>query len=104
MPPLYRKCPKCGYERQPADSASEESCPACGLLFSKYLKSTVGGSAARAAATAEPAGESRLKALVLYVPDAVEPAHVYARAALLAALVLYGAKLAAMDIPSWEIS
>jgi hypothetical protein len=104
MPALYSKCPKCGYERQPADTASEESCPACGLLFSKYLKSAVGGAPPRAAAAAEPGGESRLKALLLYVPEAVEPVHVYARAALLAVLVLYGAKLAAMSIPSWEIS
>jgi hypothetical protein len=104
MPPLYRKCPKCGYERQPGDKASEESCPACGLLFSKYLKSTVGGSPARAAAAAEAAQESRIKALLLYVPEAVEPVHAYARAALLAVLVLYGAKLAALSIPSWEIS
>src|SRR5712671_7717697 len=99
MPPLYKKCPKCGYERQPADTASEEGCPACGLLFSKYLKSKVGGSPARAAAAAEPAQESRIKALLLQVPEVIEPAHVYARAALLAVLVLYGAKLAAMNIP-----
>jgi hypothetical protein len=104
MPPLYRKCPKCGYERQPADSASDEACPACGLLFAKYLKSTVGGSPARAAAAAEAAQESGIKALLLYVPEAVQPVHVHARAALLAVLVLYGAKLAAMNIPSWEIS
>jgi hypothetical protein len=104
MPPLYRKCPKCGYERQPADTAPEEGCPACGLLFSKYLKSKVGGSPARAVAAEEPAQESRLKALLLHVPEAVEPLHVYARATLLAVLVLYGAKLAAMNIPSWEIS
>src|SRR4051812_39688732 len=45
----------------------------------------------------------RVKALVFYVPeDGVDPVHVYARAGLLAVLVIYGFKLAAMDVPSWE--
>src|SRR3954452_6814958 len=100
MPPLYRKCPKCGYERTAADTAPEAACPACGLLFSKYLKSTVGGTAPRARPIPEAAEESRGKALLLYVPEEVEPVHVYARAALLAILVLYGAKLALMSIPA----
>lgn len=109
MPPLYKKCPKCGYERQPADAASEDACPSCGLLFAKYLKTAVGGGAPRARAASddadsEPGRIAQLKALLLYVPEEVEPAHLYARAALLAVLVLYGAKLAAMNIPAWEIS
>ena len=33
-------CPKCGYERQPTDSASNAECPRCGLILSKkYLSS-----------------------------------------------------------------
>ena len=41
---------------------------------------------------------------VLYVPEEVEPLHVYARAALLAVLVVYGLKLMTMDIPSWQMA
>lgn len=38
---MYKKCPKCGNERQPDEPVSEEECPACGLVFSKWLKSLV---------------------------------------------------------------
>lgn len=48
--------------------------------------------------------ESRWKAWLLHVPDEVDPVHVYARAALLAAAAFYGARLALMDIPDWEMS
>jgi hypothetical protein len=47
---------------------------------------------------------ARVKAMVFYVPDEVNATHVYARAALLLALLWYGFKLAAMDIPSWAMA
>lgn len=46
----------------------------------------------------------RLKALILHVPDEVDALHVYARAALLAGLVVYGLRLMAMDVRSWEMA
>ena len=46
----------------------------------------------------------RLKSLAFHVPDDLEPLHVYVRAALLAGLVIYGLKLMAMDIPSWQMA
>ncbi|HEX6003304.1 MAG TPA: hypothetical protein VFZ14_04850 [Burkholderiales bacterium] len=47
---------------------------------------------------------TRAKVCVFYVPERVSPLQVYARAALLVALVWYGIKLAKMDIPSWEMA
>ncbi len=38
------------------------------------------------------------------MPEEVNARHVYARAALLAVLMVYGVKLAAMDVPSWEMA
>ncbi|MDX1572125.1 MAG: hypothetical protein R3200_16695 [Xanthomonadales bacterium] len=35
---MYQKCPKCAYRRQPDDTGDRDICPACGLVFSKYLK------------------------------------------------------------------
>jgi len=32
------KCPKCGYERQPADLASQDECPNCGVIYEKAEK------------------------------------------------------------------
>lgn len=106
---MYRKCPKCGHERAPDDRSSADACPACGLIFSKYLKSRFAppeeARGPRSIPEAEEASlAGRAKALLWHVPDEVDALHVYARAALLALLVVYGVKLASMDVPSWEMS
>jgi predicted RNA-binding Zn-ribbon protein involved in translation (DUF1610 family) len=108
MQPLYRKCPKCGHERAAAETASEDSCPACGLIFAKYMKSRFAAPDAAGVAVDPPQEENtfvaRARALLFHIPDGVDSIHVYARATLLAALVVYGVKLAAMDVPSWEMA
>ena len=88
-------------------------CLACGLIFSKYLKARLAPVAAPVAA-ADPGGVvvgvheprlmERVRDTALYVPGEVGALHVYARAILLAAISVYGIKLAAMDIPSWEMA
>lgn len=35
---MYRKCPKCGHQRDTNVVANEDVCPACGLVFSKWIK------------------------------------------------------------------
>ena len=107
----YKKCPKCGHERTPDESGHEDTCPACGLIFGKYLQARFNVSESRSARVRtvdlddqELSLAARAKALLFHVPEEVKALHVYARSALLAVLVLYGIKLAAMDIPSWEIS
>jgi len=32
-------CPKCGFERSENNSAPEDECPKCGIVYSKYSKS-----------------------------------------------------------------
>ena len=71
------KCPKCGHERSPTDTASGDACPACGLIFEKYLKSRIAATSA-AHTCREPIGEdettqpARLRPLLFHVPDEVE--------------------------------
>ena len=38
---MYKICPKCGHELPAADYSSAQDCPACGLVFTKWLKSLV---------------------------------------------------------------
>ena len=38
---MYKTCPKCGHKRQPSDKTGKDKCPACGLVFRKWLKSLV---------------------------------------------------------------
>jgi len=35
---MYKTCPKCGHVRTDTDRSSKAVCPACGLIFKKYLK------------------------------------------------------------------
>lgn len=100
---LYKKCPKCG-----VDSAGLDVCPACGLIFAKYLRAKFATPQTRPRRSVETDGEdsfmTRAKQLVFYVPEQTDSIVVYARAVLLAAIAFYGVRLALMDIPSWEMS
>src|SRR6185503_19346848 len=109
---MYQKCPKCRHERTPSETGPADACPACGLIFSKYLKARLAPVAvapapapgvAAVAAPSEPVWLERARAIAFYVPDEVESTYVYLRGLLLAGLIVYGVKLAAMDIPSWEM-
>ena len=104
MATLYKTCPKCG-----AAAAGFDTCAVCGLIFAKYLKAKFAApqSQPRPASAQSDDEESLLsqaKALLFYVPEEVDRGFVYGRAILLAAIVFYGAKLALMDIPSWEMA
>jgi hypothetical protein len=95
---MYAKCPKCG-----VDSAGRDVCPACGLIYAKYLKTVVGGAPVRAPAASAEEQPSRFKQLIFAVPEEINEPALYARAALLALLAFYGAYLVTLDIPAGEI-
>ena len=98
---MYKNCPKCR-----AQSGGAAVCPTCGLIFAKYLKARV-AVPARAETKGDPEPNSllaRAKALAFYVPEEVNAWTVYLRAGLLVAAAAYGARLALMDIPNWEMS
>jgi hypothetical protein len=92
----------------PGETGPEDVCGACGLIFSKYLRSRLAPSVPVKAEPVVDDGEeswlARARAVAFDVPDEVDALHVYARAALLAVLIVYGLKLAAMDVPSWEMA
>ena len=103
MATLYKNCPKCG-----TASAGLDICAACGLIFAKYLRAKFAPPESRPRREAEEADEdsrlAQLKEALFYIPEQVDPTLVYARAVLLAAIAFYGARLALMDIPSWEMA
>jgi hypothetical protein len=99
---MYANCPKCK-----AASGGADGCPACGLIFAKYLKARVAVPLERTLAQDEideTSWKARTKAALLYVPDEVAAWSVYARALLLFAAAVYGGHLAWMDVPDWEMS
>lgn len=63
---MYKTCPKCSYTRQPEDTAPDDICPACDLVFSKWLKSLVADHELEEAQIAEKAEQTWQKALKLF--------------------------------------
>ena len=100
---MYENCPKCGHAIPKADRAAE-ACPACGLIFRKYLQALAG-----APARVRPAGiedEERLAwyARFLYVPEQVESWRFHAGAALYVVSIFLGVRFYLMDIPQWAMA
>lgn len=63
---MYKTCPKCGYTRQPEDTAPEQECPSCGLVFSKWLKNLVADHELEEAHLAEQAEQTWQRGLKLF--------------------------------------
>ena len=55
---MYDTCPKCQYQRRADDQSDPDICPACGIIFSKWLKSQLGGSSSRRTVTKASANNS----------------------------------------------
>lgn len=53
----YRQCPKCGHAAFPAGAMLEDQCPACGVLFRKFLAARAGLPARGTAALAQDRDE-----------------------------------------------
>ena len=105
---VYKTCPKCGYQSGPPIERSV-SCPACGLIYEKYLHTRL----TRAQAITRDTAESNTRAgnLQMFVssylfdtPETPERTRTWLRAALFALLTFYGLRLARMDVPTWEMS
>lgn len=108
---MFAKCPKCAHALPASGWEKAQDCPACGLIFRKYLQARavvpgitatpVAGNTSVDEAGAEPA---RLAQRFLYVPPQVEAWRVYANGALFALTLYFGWRYYRMDIPAWEMS
>lgn len=92
---VYRKCPKCSYERRPEDAGDPGVCPSCGVVFVKWLRAQAGmparaGTDPLAAETAAPTLWSRLVERALHVPDRTDPILFWGRCAFYAGLFVWG--------------
>jgi len=103
---MYEKCPKCGHLLPEANRAAAEACPACGIIFRKYLQARAGVPPRAPAAPVEADEEDKPKLLArfLYVPDEVPSWRAYTGAGLLAASIFFGVRFYLMDIPEWEMA
>lgn len=94
---MFAACPKCDHALPPAQRASAETCPACGLIFRKYVE------AQRASAAVSRRGEPSSEAAaflerVLEVPQEGGGARLAAGAVLWTVALVLGWRYAVWDI------
>ncbi len=104
---MYETCPKCQHQRQPDETASPDSCPACGLIFSKWMKSQFSTPVtASHTATTTAVGDgliARLSATLLFVDPDTDSLTFYGRVLVYILLVGFGWHFLAMDFESNQI-
>ena len=90
---MYDICPKCKYQRQPSDTAAAGVCPACGLIFAKWMKHqfAVTKSNDSADISGTETGFARLLAeRLLYVEPKTEPVFFYGRLIIYLIFFIWG--------------
>lgn len=103
-----KKCPKCAHERRPDEQGDAGICPACGLVFAKWVSRTLGTARLpREVATAqETAGGGRFADWIVYltyVAPQTDAAMLWGRVALYAAFVVWGFYFVSLDLRTNEI-
>lgn len=103
---MYSTCPKCGYHN-PTNSANRVSqCPACGLVFSKWLQNLVAGDEApvvSARARSDHGLRTALTRWLLPTRAGVGKLELLGLALLWSLLLVWGMDFIAMDFRSNEI-
>ena len=105
---MFQKCPKCNATLAPGDAGSSGRCPACGLIFAKYLQAQQSRPARVSVSVDEPGTEPAadrpaLLAWLLYVPARVDSIGFYGRCIAYAFFFIWGWRLYAMDVGDADI-
>ncbi len=103
---MYKTCPKCNYERREQDDELGAVCPACGLVFSKYLKSLAAeqhGVAEPLLARAARPAYLRLHRFFFPARPTMPGSELFAYCIIYVVFLLWGLDFIAMDFQSNEI-
>ncbi len=102
---MYTICPKCRYQRQATDEDDADVCPACGLIFSKWMKrqfnapqpADTGGSLH----TPPAAGLFKTAAdALLHVDERINPFNFWGRVIVFVLFAIWGWRFIQMDFVS----
>lgn len=103
---MYRTCPKCHYQRQPNDTASASICPACGLVFEKWLQSLVSDEAGTGDSLSidrDAPANGVIKNFFLPRRPSISQGEIFAYGAIYVLFAWWGLEFIAMDFESNEI-
>src|SRR5882672_7025027 len=102
-----KKCPKCSYERKSGDAGEDGICPACRLVFAKWVDRTLGTARLPSEQKQTDDGSSSwlgsLVARLTYVEPRTDPMLFWGRVALYAAFVIWGCYFILLDFRTNEI-
>ena len=102
------KCPKCAYERRAEDRGDAGICPACGLVFAKWVSRTLGTAQLRRqeANAGSDEGGSCLAGLIeqlTFVEPRTDTMLFRGRVALFAVFVVWGLYFVTLDLRSNDV-
>jgi hypothetical protein len=102
---MYKVCPKCGHDNSATATEADTSCPACGLIYEKYLRSRYHSARrARAEADTAVAATSDLPGLVVealfYVKPRINDIEFYGRVLLFLGFIIWGLYFVTLDMQS----
>lgn len=102
------KCPKCAYERRAEDRGDAGICPACGLVFAKWVSRTLGTAQLRPqeANAGSDEGGSCLAGLIeqlTFVEPRTDTMLFWGRVALFAVFVVWGLYFVTLDLRSNDV-
>lgn len=103
---MYKKCPKCQYRRQEGDKTSEDECPECGLIFSKWLRNLVEEDElgeVQSSSSSAPKLTSSVVGFFLPEKPSIDKTELYAYGILWLIFTWWGLGFVAMDFQSNEI-
>lgn len=105
MPRFFEQCPKCDHAPLPAEQALPAACPACGLILAKFAALSSHDDDAQTVEIESVGGYwVQLRELMFHVPERVSTPTLYARALLWIVLLVWGARLIALDHRTGEIN
>ena len=107
---MYDICPKCQHQRRTDDQTDPNTCPACGIIFSKWLKSQLGSSVSKKAAAKQ--STNKIAGLLPFLANWLlpeekdtNPVVFWSRVALYIGLFIWGWNFILMDFVNnpWQI-
>lgn len=102
---MYTICPKCQYQRKSTDQGDANICPACGLIFSKWMKRRFARKwFAPVSGPVDPSTTAGLfhsvTGLLLHVDERIKPLSFWGRVILFVLFAIWGWQFIQMDFIS----
>ena len=100
---MYNTCPKCHYQRKPDEQGDIDTCPACGLIFSKWMKQnyatahTESGEPAALSPGLRTSYRKLITDLLLHVDENINPVYYWGRVIVYIGMLAWGWHFIRMD-------